>query len=102
MDIRTRSDLMSSSRRQFLANTLGASGVLLAAEQSWHRGVVRHLLPAVSHNRLLLKASFDHPQTAAPVLRAGNRNAAGVRMDTTGEFYSFDITGLEPQRTYQL
>ncbi len=102
MDIPTPSDLMSSSRRQFLTHTLGGSGVLLAAQQGWRRGVVRHLLPAVSHDRLLLKASFDHPQSAAPVLRAGNRRAAGVRMDTAGEFYSFDIAGLEPQRTYQL
>ena len=48
------------------------------------------------------KASFERPQLAAPVLRAGSRRATGVRMDTAGEFYSFDIDGLEPQRSYTL
>ncbi len=95
-------DLISASRREFLTTMLSGSGVLLAAQQNWHRGVVRHLLPAVSHDRLLLKTSFDVPQSAAPVLRAGSRRAAGVRMDTAGEFYSFDIADLEPERTYQL
>ena len=25
-----------------------------------------------------------------------------MRLDSTGEFYSFDLAGLEPERTYQL
>src|SRR5688572_23813989 len=97
--------LVSTTRRQFLTNTLGGAGVLLAgqqAEKSWDPGVVRHLLPAVSHDRLLLKTSFDRPQSAPPLLRAGSQRATGVRMDAAGEFYSFDIKGLEPERTYQL
>ncbi|MGH9659539.1 MAG: hypothetical protein ACRD96_13410, partial [Bryobacteraceae bacterium] len=92
-------DFMSSSRRQFLTNTLLAA---TQAEKSWQRGVVRHLLPAVSDERLLLKASFERAPSGAPVLQAGSRRATGVRMDTAGEFYSFDIAGLEPQRTYRL
>jgi hypothetical protein len=95
---------MSSSRRQFLGSTLGGAGALFGqqSEKSWHSGVVRHILPAVSHDRLLLKASFERPQLTAPVLRTGSRRATGARMDTAGEFYSFDISGLEPQHTYNL
>src|SRR5689334_10298342 len=94
------------SRRQFIATALaGAAGVAVGGtpeEKAWHAGRVHHLLPTVSHDRLLLKASFDRPLRGAPKLRAGNRAATGVRTDTAGEFYSFDITGLEPERTYQL
>ncbi|MEO8127273.1 MAG: hypothetical protein ABI822_09290 [Bryobacteraceae bacterium] len=97
---------MTFSRRHFLTNSsLGGAGVLLGSQQggtNWNPGVVRHLLPAINHERLLLKASFLRPQSAAPLLRAGPLRAAGIRTDSAGEFYSFDIAGLEPQRTYQL
>jgi PhoD-like phosphatase len=94
-----------TSRRQFLTTTLAGAGVLAVrpqAEPNWNPGIVRHLLPAVSHNRLRLKAGFDRPLTAVPLLRAGSRSAPGVRTDTAGEFYSFDIAGLEPERRYNL
>lgn len=97
--------MMPSSRRQFLTNTLGGAGTLLSGQQgaeTWNAGAVRHLLPAVNHERLLLKAGFERPQSTAPSLRAGSRRAVGVRMDSAGEFYSFDVAGLEPGGTYQL
>ena len=85
---------------------LGGATVLAMAEeqqgQRWHAGDVRHLLPTVSHDRLLVKASFQRPLSAAPVMRAGRRAATGVRLDTAGEFYCFDLTELEPEHTYQL
>ena len=94
------------SRRQLLTATItGAAAFAIAGraqEKNWHAGTVRHLLPGVSHDRLLLKASFVRPMTAPPTLRAGTRKATGVRLDTAGEFYSFDLTGLEPEHTYQL
>jgi hypothetical protein len=94
------------SRRQFIATTLGgAAGLAIAGtpkETAWHGGHVHHLLPTVGYNRLLLKASFERPLLAAPRLRAGRHSATGVRMDTAGEFYSFDISGLEPEHSYEL
>ena len=94
------------SRRQLLAAGItGAAAFAIpgrAQEKPWSAGTVRHLLPGVSHNRVLLKASFVRPLPAPPTLRAGARKAAGVRLDTAGEFYSFDLTGLEPQHTYEL
>ena len=94
------------SRRQLLTATItGAAAFVVtgrAQEKSWQAGPVRHLLPGVSHDRLLLKASFVRPMTAPPILRAGGRKAIGLRLDTAGEFYSFDLAGLEPEHTYQL
>src|SRR5262245_27466718 len=94
------------SRRQWLTTTIsGAAAFAIAGraqEKSWNAGAVRHLLPGVSHNRLLLKASFVRPLTAPPALRAGSRKAPGVRLDTSGEFYSFDLARLAPDETYQL
>src|SRR6478736_5784729 len=96
----------SFSRREFLVTVVGGTaGLALAGQQekrSWRAGAVRHLLPTASHDRFLVKASFDRPLSATPVIRAGNRSARSVRLDTAGEFYSFDITNLEPEHTYQL
>ena len=97
---------MPLSRRELLTATISSATALAitgrAQETKWSSGAVRHLLPGVSHNRILLKASFIRPLASAPTLRAGSRKAAGVRLDTAGEFYSFDLTALEPQQTYQL
>ncbi len=56
----------------------------------------------MNHERLLLKASFVHPLPKPPVLRAERKSATGVRLDSAGEFFSFDISGLEPEHEYQL
>ena len=93
------------SRRQLFSAVAGASAAALAyaqTEDPWDSGIVRHLLPAVSDSRLLLKASFQRPLSAPPTLRAGSRSAAGVRADSTGEFWWFDLEGLEPDTPYQL
>ena len=94
------------SRREMLAAAIsGAAGLTFtgrAQERPWNAGSVRHLLPGVSHNRLLLKASFLRPLSTAPTLRAGTRKAVGVKGDSSGEFYSFDLAALEPGQTYQL
>src|SRR5688572_22829261 len=94
------------SRRELLTTTLSAAAAFTIAgraqQKDWQAGSVRHLLPGVSHDRLLLKASFARALTAPPTLRAAARKAIGVRLDSAGEFYSFDLTGLEPERAYQL
>ena len=104
-------------RRRFLAGSAGALGAaafgrlpldLLAAQgapppaQDWDAGRVRHLLPAVSDTRVLLKASFDRPLSAAPTLRVGSVSATGRMNDTAGEYWQFYVAGLEPGRRYEL
>ena len=104
-------------RRRFLAGSAGALGAavfgrlpldLLAAQaappaaQDWDAGRVRHLLPAVSDSRLLLKASFDSPLSAAPTLRVGSTSVTGRMNDTAGEYWQFYAADLEPARRYSL
>ena len=104
-------------RRRFLAGSAGALGAAvfgrlpldLLAEQGappavedWDTGRVRHLLPAVSDSRMLLKASFDGPLSAAPTLRIGSAGVTGRMNDTAGEYWQFYTAGLEPARRYEL
>ncbi len=94
------------SRREWLATTISGAAALVitgrAQEKKWNAGDVRHLLPGVSHNRLLLKASFIRRLAAPPALRAGSLRTSGVPLDTDDQFYAFDLRGLQPERTYQL
>jgi hypothetical protein len=99
-------------RRDFLAGSaaIGAFSAVAtatfaaanAAETVWSAGLVAHLLPTVSHNRLLLKASFNEPLQARPMLHVGGRPIAGEQTDTDGYFWQFDATGLESSRTFTL
>jgi hypothetical protein len=68
----------------------------------WDPGVVRHLLPTVSDSRLLLKASFAHPMGSTPLLRIGSGTVLGRMNDTSGVFWQFHVTDLEPGRRYTL
>ena len=108
-------------RREFLAGTIGAAvaGALpidrfASAEQppslrlssgqagGWDAGRVRHLLPAVSDSRMLVKASFRIPLAAAPTLRIGTLAVRGRMNDTAGECWQFHATGLSPARRFVL
>ena len=89
-----------TSRRELLSGA--AVALATTAAQKWDAGAVTHLLPTVSHNRILLKASFDHPLSSPPVLRAGGKLHAGQRTDTRGQFWAFEATALEPSRPYEL
>ena len=92
---------VTPSRRDFLRAGLGAVA-LAPAQTSWDSGLVRHLLPAVAPDRLLLKAGFLRPLAAAPRLRAGAHTTPGIPSDTAGEFFSFHLDRLEPDRRYEL
>ena len=104
-------------RRRFLAGTAGAMGAAFfgrfplgamveqgapPAPQGWDAGRVRHLLPTVSDSRILLKASFERPLSAAPTLRVGTTDIAGRMNDTAGECWQFHVTDLEPGRPHSL
>ncbi|MBI4902131.1 MAG: alkaline phosphatase D family protein [Acidobacteria bacterium] len=83
---------------------------LIALASAWHLnaapqrspGELRHLLPAATHERFLIKASFHGPQARVPELRVNKRRILGQRTDTEGRFWLFDAPGLKPATQYQL
>ena len=79
---------------------LDLHGTSRAADDGWNAGLVAHLLPTVSHDRILLKASFHEPLKEIPFLHVGGRPIVGERTDREGFFWQFDAAGLEPSRPY--
>src|SRR5689334_23269709 len=101
-------------RRDFLRGGLGAAILAArsadsfaqsgrpAAQHSWDAGQLRHLLPTVSDTRILIKASFAKPLTAAPTLHVGASTFRGSMNDTEGSLWQFQASGLQPGRRYSL
>jgi hypothetical protein len=102
--------LTRPGRREFLKGTALALGGLAAGgpaalagrARCESDGMVAHVLPTVSHDRMLIKVSFAEPQGRAPVLRVGERRVSGIRTDTAGAFWAFDVDGLKPGRRHEL
>jgi hypothetical protein len=104
-----------SNRRDFLRGT-AATGLALSApadlfaqatatapaSASWDTGQVRHLLPAASDSRILIKASFAAPLDEAPVLQVDGTSVRGRMGDTRGEHWHFYAGDLKPGRPYRL
>jgi hypothetical protein len=75
---------------------------LSAQEDSWNSGDVAHLIPTATHERFLIKASFENARSEAPVLKVDGQDVPGSRTDLAGKFWQFDATGLEGGREYIL
>src|SRR6516162_9902948 len=104
-----RRDFLRGSTIAAAASTFGllvpadaASAPTLPSSPQWDAGRVRHLLPTVSDNRVLVKASFRSPLMEAPVLRVGGTMVRGRMTDTRGEFWQFHAADLKPGRPYPL
>ena len=70
-------------------------------DSDWDHGSVIHILPAVNHERILLKTSFTKPLTN-PNLNISSTLYPGIKMDTGGYYWCFDAQNLNPNTTYQL
>jgi hypothetical protein len=84
------------TRRDFVAATSAALSGKPATP------ILRHVLPAANHERFLLKVSFQAALHERPVLLVNDRKTPGIRADTDGQFWIFDVQGLTPATTYQL
>lgn len=71
-------------------------------DPAWRSGSLLHLLPTVSENRILIKASFKEPLSETPKLSVAGSSYDGVRTDTRGYFWYFDAPGLTPDTEYEL
>src|SRR5260370_34545531 len=88
--------------------TSGIGGPASAAEtpaprdENWDQGEVQHLIPTVSHDRFLIKASFAQTQLAPPELEVGAIRVRGQANTAAGDFWQFDVPGLSPSTPYKL
>src|SRR6185312_597399 len=101
-----------TTRRDFAlgAGSAGLSAALAPAVSAagrnrmdgWGQGKVLHLLPTVSHDRVLITASFGAALAGPPELHVGEMRARGRKNSAVGDFWQFDVTGLKPQTRYHL
>lgn len=96
-----------TSRRDFLRSVSAAGAAAMLSRHGWSQarwdqGALVHLLPTVSHDRALIKASFAAPLTEAPRLAMGDATVRGERTDRHGQNWQFDVHGLAPARRYRL
>ncbi len=99
----TRREILQHSAALAAAAATGAAAqAQTAPAPAWDSGEVVHLLPTVSADRILIKASFKTPLTSAPTLAAGDRAVTGLRTDSAGETWSFDVGGLKPDTAHRL
>ena len=96
-------------RRQFLTASAAAGLAALPRDQtfaqgigaaSWNTGDVKHLLPTVDHQNILIKVSFARALRDAPLLVVDGKRYPGQRTDTEGMFWSFHASALAPARRY--
>ncbi|WP_293484684.1 hypothetical protein [Phenylobacterium sp.] len=97
------------SRRELFAGagvgvgaiSLGVSNVA-AQTAEWRTGDVAHLLPTVSHDEILLKASLTRPARRSLTLRVDGRQIPGLRSDIAGRYWRFRASRLTPGRVHRL
>jgi len=87
-----------------LAGSAALSGAVAAPARDgqWDQGKLLHLLPTVSHDRILIKASFNAPLETIPELHVGNIQARGRKNIAAGDFWQFDAAHLKPATSYRL
>jgi len=98
------------TRRKFITDTSAAAaasavGQLSVSEAwgaSWDAGSLNHIIPTANHERFLIKTSFKAPLKGAPLLSIDRRSVTGQRTDDEGRFWRFDVSGLAPDRQYEL
>ena len=103
------------TRRQIIAGGAAAASVLLlgsagaaraqqagAKSETWDRGQLDHLLPTASHDRILIKASFQSRLEGTPTLDVAGTRITGRQTDLEGLTWGFDAGDLAPDKAYRL
>ena len=99
------------NRKKFIQTGLGlGAGAVLSPylpkqntiSSGWQSGMVNHIIPQVSHNRIFITLSTITPMLTPPILEIGKKRVVGERRDSQGQHWFFDIDGLESNQTYSL
>ena len=104
---RTRREVVQQGTGLAAASLLGglwpeAAAAARPAVGDFDAGPLQHVLSTATHDRLLVKASFDRAFDEAPRLRVGDRTVAGRRSDRAGRFWQWDEGELRPGRRHRL
>ncbi len=94
--------LSAASSFAALGSAAGLTDTDGAKTKDWNQGDLSHLIPIVSHDRILIKASFKSPLPQLPFLSIDGKRIAGQMTDSAGQFWQFYAVDLEPNRQYQL
>jgi hypothetical protein len=102
-----------STRREFLQQGTGVAAASLLGgwwqeaaaaarplSAGFDAGPLQHVLSTVTHERLLLKASFGRPLSEVPRVRVAGRTVEGRRSDSAGRFWRWDVDGLRADRPH--
>ncbi len=84
----------------FLALGWSRSAAGLPADV-WNQGQLAHLIPAASHERFLIKASFKSVLPDTPRLLVDGKLVTGEKTDAQGRFWRFDAAQLQPATRYE-
>jgi hypothetical protein len=84
------------------ASLAAAPGVAGAAAKAWNAGPLVHLLPAASHDRFWIKASFNRAIEKPPRLVVDGVATPGERSDVEGRYWRFGVSGLKPATAHTL
>jgi hypothetical protein len=96
------------TRRRFMTTAASAAGLAAmprwsaGADDGWDSGRLEHLLPAASHDRIAIKATFAETPAGKVLLKVGDRHSVGRQTDSEGRFFAFDIGDLEAEVEYTL
>jgi hypothetical protein len=77
-------------------------GLKLGSTDKWNQGSLNHLIPLVSHDKMLIKTSFEKALNFTPTLKINKRIVEGKKNDSLGRFWQFYVTDLESDTSYEL
>ena len=96
-------------RKDFIKNSLFAGvglsmpiSIFSSVKSNWDAGYVKHILPTVNHNRILITLSLSKSFKDTPVVKIGSQKVKGIQRDSHGEYWIFDIQNLESNTAYKL
>lgn len=102
MTIWTRRKFIQGSGTAAALSAVGSARAEPAStDDGWRKGDLQHLIPAASHDRIVIKCSFNNPRTP-PVLRVGESRYLALTTDSESRYFAFDVPGLEPNHTHIL
>ena len=92
---------MQGSANALLLANIDTLANIRSDQDTWNQGDLLHLIPTASHNRFLIKCSFNNPQSE-PLLRVDGRLIQADNSDSFSRYFAFDVPLLSSNTEYTL